>query len=60
MRPPNRAASYRTMMLSKTERVLDRCGVFGMLLNDGRIALAMKFAIPNRRFEEIPTRSARG
>ncbi len=36
------------------DRVLHRRGVFGMFLNDARIALGDEFAVTEQRFEEIP------
>lgn len=36
------------------DRVLHRRGVFGMFLNDARIALGDQFAVTEQRFEEIP------
>jgi MOSC domain-containing protein YiiM len=36
------------------DRVLHRRGVFGMFLNDARIAVGDEFAVTEQRFEEIP------
>jgi MOSC domain-containing protein YiiM len=36
------------------DRIAHRRGVFGMFLNDARIALVDEFAVTEQRFEEIP------
>jgi MOSC domain-containing protein YiiM len=42
------------LKLIEFDRVVHRRGVFGMFLNDARIALGDEFAVTEQRFEEIP------
>lgn len=44
----------KILKLIDFNRVLHRRGVFGMFLNDSRIALGDEFAVTEERFEEIP------
>jgi MOSC domain-containing protein YiiM len=44
----------KILHLIDLDRVLHRRGVFGMFLNDARIALGDEFSVTEQRFEEIP------
>jgi hypothetical protein len=44
----------RILKLIEFDRIVHRRGVFGMFLNDARIALGDEFAVTQQRFEEIP------
>jgi len=44
----------KILHLIDLDRVLHRRGVFGMFLNDARIALGDEFAVTEQRFEQIP------
>lgn len=44
----------KILHLIEFDRVLHRRGVFGMFVNDARIALGDEFSITGQRFEEIP------
>ena len=44
----------KILKLIEFDRVVHRRGVFGMFLNDARIALGDEFAITEQRLEEIP------
>ena len=44
----------KILHLIEFDRALHRRGVFGMFLNDARIALGDEFAVTEQRFEEIP------
>jgi MOSC domain-containing protein YiiM len=44
----------KILKLIEFDRILHRRGVFGMFLNDARIAVGDEFAVTDQRFEEIP------
>jgi MOSC domain-containing protein len=44
----------KVLQLIEFDRILHRRGVFGMFLNNARIALGDEFAVTQQRFEEIP------
>lgn len=44
----------KILKLIEFDRILHRRGVFGMFLNDARIAVGDAFVVTDQRFEEIP------
>jgi hypothetical protein len=44
----------KILKLIEFDRIVHRRGVFGMFLNDARIALGDEFVVTQQRFEEIP------
>jgi len=44
----------KILKLIKFDRIVHRRGVFGMFLNDARIAFGDEFAVTQQRFDEIP------
>ena len=44
----------KILKLIKFDRIVHRRGVFGLFLNDARIALGDEFAVTQQRFDEIP------